>query len=128
MRPLLMITIIVLAMAFMLTACEKDRPAEKFGKKIDQTVEETKENAQQAKENIEGAVKTYVDDAVITAEVKAAIFNEPTLKTLQITVETFKGDVQLSGFVDSAQSVNKAGAVARNVNGVVSVKNDLVVK
>ncbi len=70
----------------------------------------------------------YVDDSVITAKVKAAIFNEPTLKTLQINVETFKGVVQLSGFVDSAQSVKKAGAVARNVNGVVSVKNDLVVK
>jgi hypothetical protein len=70
----------------------------------------------------------YVDDSVITAKVKAAIFNEPTLKTLQINVETFKGTVQLSGFVDSAQSVNKAGAVAGNVKGVVSVKNDLVVK
>lgn len=70
----------------------------------------------------------YVDDSVITVKVKAAIFNEPTLKTLQINVETFKGEVQLSGFVDSYQSVQKAGAVARNVNGVVSVKNDLVVK
>jgi osmotically-inducible protein OsmY len=70
----------------------------------------------------------YVDDAVITTKVKTAIFNEPTLKTMQINVETFKGDVQLSGFVDSAESVDKAEAVARNVNGVVSVKNDLVVK
>jgi len=70
----------------------------------------------------------YVDDSVITTKVKTAIFNEPTLKTLQINVETFKGDVQLSGFVDSAESVNKAEEVARNVNGVVSVKNDLVVK
>ena len=70
----------------------------------------------------------YVDDTVITTKVKAAIFNEPTLKTLQINVETFKGVVQLSGFVDSAHSVNKAGSVARNVNGVVSVRNDLVVK
>jgi osmotically-inducible protein OsmY len=47
---------------------------------------------------------------------------------MQINVETFKGDVQFSGFVDSAESVDKAEAVARNVNGVVSVKNDLVVK
>ncbi|GAB6194545.1 BON domain-containing protein [Desulfocastanea catecholica] len=70
----------------------------------------------------------YVDDTVITTKVKAAIFNEPTLKTLQINVETFKGVVQLSGFVDSTQSVDKAGSVARNVKGVVSVKNDLVVK
>ncbi|MDY0212695.1 MAG: BON domain-containing protein [Desulfuromonadaceae bacterium] len=70
----------------------------------------------------------YIDDSVITAKVKTAIFSEPTLKTLQITVVTFKGDVQLSGFVDSAQSAEKAGEVARGVNGVVSVKNDLVVK
>jgi osmotically-inducible protein OsmY len=70
----------------------------------------------------------YVDDSVITTKVKGAIFDEPTLKTLQINVKTFKGVVQLSGFVDSAQSVNKAGEVAGSVKGVVSVKNDLVVK
>ena len=70
----------------------------------------------------------YIDDSVITTKVKAAIFNEPTLKTLQINVETFKGEVLLSGFVDSAQSVKKAGEVAGSVNGVVSVKNNLVVK
>jgi hypothetical protein len=70
----------------------------------------------------------YVDDSVITTKVKAAIFNEATLKTLQINVETFKGEVQLSGFVDSAQSVKKAGEVAGSVNGVVSVRNNLIVK
>jgi osmotically-inducible protein OsmY len=70
----------------------------------------------------------YVDDSVITTKVKAAIFNDTTLKTLQINVETFKGVVQLSGFVDSAQSVKKAGEVAGRVEGVVSVKNDLIVK
>jgi len=70
----------------------------------------------------------YIDDSVITAKVKAAIFDEATLKTLQITVVTFKGEVQLSGFVDSAQNVRKAADVARSVNGVVSVKNDLIVK
>lgn len=70
----------------------------------------------------------YVDDSVITTKVKAAIFDDATLKTLQINVKTFKGIVQLSGFVDSAQSVTKAGEVAGSVNGVVSVKNDLVVK
>ena len=70
----------------------------------------------------------YVDDSVITTKVKAAIFNEPTLKVFQINVETFKGEVQLSGFVDSAQSVTKAGEVARSVKGVISVKNNLNVK
>jgi osmotically-inducible protein OsmY len=70
----------------------------------------------------------YIDNSVITTKVKTAIFNEPTLKSLQIKVESFKGEVQLSGFVDSPQSVTKAGEVARDVEGVVAVKNDLVVK
>jgi len=70
----------------------------------------------------------YIDDSVITTKVKAAIFNEPSLKVFQINVETFKGEVQLSGFVDSVQSVNKAGEVARSVKGVQSVKNNLIVK
>lgn len=70
----------------------------------------------------------YVDDTAITTKVKAAIFNEETLKTMQINVKTFKGVVQLSGFVDSAQSVKKAGEVARSVEHVIEVKNDLIVK
>lgn len=70
----------------------------------------------------------YLDDSVITTKVKAAIFDEATLKTMQINVKTFKGTVQLSGFVDSAQSVTKAGEVASSVKGVISVKNDLIVK
>jgi len=70
----------------------------------------------------------YIDDSAITTKVKAAIFNDPSLKVFQINVETFKGEVQLSGFVDSAQSVKKAGEVARGVNGVKSVKNNLIVK
>lgn len=70
----------------------------------------------------------YVDDTVITTKVKAAIFDESTLKTLQINVKTFKGVVQLSGFVDSAQSITKAGEVAGRVAGVKEVKNGLVVK
>ncbi len=70
----------------------------------------------------------YLDDSVITTKVKAAIFNEGSLKSLQINVETFRGEVQLSGFVDSPASVAKAGEVARNVQGVKSVKNNLIVK
>ena len=70
----------------------------------------------------------YVDDSVITSKVKAAIFNEPTLKSAEINVETFKGTVQLSGFVSSQAAINKAVAVARTVGGVSSVKNDMRVK
>lgn len=70
----------------------------------------------------------YIDDSVITAKVKAAIFNEPTLKATEINVETFKGEVQLSGFVSSQASMNKAVEVARSVKGVKSVKNDMRLK
>lgn len=70
----------------------------------------------------------YVDDTVVTTKVKAAIFNEPTLKSAEINVETFKGVVQLSGFVTSAAAESKAVEVARGVAGVKSVKNDMRLK
>jgi len=70
----------------------------------------------------------YVDDTVITAKVKAAVFNEPSLKSAEINVETFKGVVQLSGFVNSQADINKAVEVARSVRGVTSVKNDMRLK
>ncbi|MBK1891789.1 BON domain-containing protein [Undibacterium sp. 14-3-2] len=70
----------------------------------------------------------YMDDTFITTKVKAAILNEPTLKSREINVESFKGIVQLSGFVTSQHDVDKAIEVTRNVNGVKSVKNDMRIK
>ena len=70
----------------------------------------------------------YIDDSTITTKVKSAIFSDPSLKVFQINVETFKGEVQLSGSVDSDQMVKKAGEVARSVGGVKSVRNNLIVK
>ena len=70
----------------------------------------------------------YVDDSVITAKVKAAIFDDSTLKVNEINVETFKGVVQLSGFVKSQADIDKAVQVARGVAGVKSVKNDMRIK
>jgi osmotically-inducible protein OsmY len=70
----------------------------------------------------------YLDDTAITAKVKSAILTEPDLKVMQINVETFKGVVQLSGFVNSRESATRAANVARSVHGVKEVKNDLVVK
>jgi osmotically-inducible protein OsmY len=70
----------------------------------------------------------YVDDTVITGKVKAAIFNEPTLKSAEINVETFKGIVQLSGFVSSKVAADKAVEVTRTVAGVKSVKDDMRLK
>jgi osmotically-inducible protein OsmY len=70
----------------------------------------------------------YIDDSVITTKVKAAVLNEPSLKSAEINVETFKGVVQLSGFVGSQAAIDKAVEVARGVKGVQSVKNDMRIK
>jgi osmotically-inducible protein OsmY len=70
----------------------------------------------------------YVDDSVITTKVKTLLAGDDFLKSFQIGVETRKGIVQLSGFVNSQQAVDKAGQIARGVQGVTSVKNDLIVK
>ena len=70
----------------------------------------------------------YVDDTAITTKVKAAIFNEPTLKSAEVNVETFKGVVQLSGFVSSPDAKSTAVRVTRDVAGVKSVKDDMRVK
>lgn len=70
----------------------------------------------------------YVDDSAITTKVKAALVHDPIVKALQVDVTTFKGVVQLSGFVDTADQKAQAGSVAKTVAGVVEVKNNLVVK
>jgi hypothetical protein len=70
----------------------------------------------------------YVDDTVITTKVKAAILNEPGLKSAEINVETFKGTVQLSGFVKEQSDALRAGELARGVKGVQAVKNDIRMK
>ena len=70
----------------------------------------------------------YIDDTVITAKVKASLFNEPTIKASEINVETYKGDVQLSGFVANPNDATRAVEIARGVKGVTSVKNDVRVK
>lgn len=70
----------------------------------------------------------YMDDTGITAKVKAAIFNEATLKSAEINVETFKGVVQLSGFVGTQSDIDKAVSVTRAITGVRSVKNDMRLK
>lgn len=70
----------------------------------------------------------YIDDSFITGKVKAAILGDPQLKSAEINVETFKGVVQLSGFVTSRRDINKAIEDARSVKGVESVKNDMLIK
>jgi osmotically-inducible protein OsmY len=70
----------------------------------------------------------YVDDKVITAKVETALIGNENTKARQISVETYRGVVQLSGFVDSKQSKEAAEQVTRGVTGVIDVKNDLIVR
>jgi osmotically-inducible protein OsmY len=70
----------------------------------------------------------YVDDSVITTKVKSLLAEDDFLKSFQISVESFKGTVQLSGFVNSQKAVEKAGEIVRSVKGVRSLKNNLIVK
>jgi len=125
-----------------LAACDKQGPAETAGKQLDQTVEEAQakiseaadkvsEEADKASEKLAGQGDKAVvgmNDAEITAKVKAAIFAEPGLKTLQISVDTKKGVVTLSGSVDTQQNSDSARALAGAVSGVQEVKNRLMIK
>ncbi|WP_394754630.1 BON domain-containing protein [Crenothrix sp.] len=70
----------------------------------------------------------FFDDAVLTTKVKASILGDSRLKVLQIDVETYKGVVQLSGFVDTTDAANRAVELARRVRGVKMVNNSLIVK
>ena len=100
-----------------LAACDKPGPAETAGKKIDQTADAAGKKIGEVADKLgeklgEQGAKTgaAIDDAEITAKVKAAIFAEPGLKTLQISVDTVKGVVTLSGSVDSQPSSDRAKA------------------
>lgn len=117
------------------TACVDEAKAAESRDKADARVQrETSEASRPAREKSHKAASrhesagAYVDDSVITAKVKAAVLEESSLKSAEINVETNKGVVQLSGFVSSRASIDKAVEVARRVKGVQSVKNDMIVK
>lgn len=74
------------------------------------------------------ATGEYVDDAVITSRVKAAFAADPSVKATEVQVETFRGTVQLSGFVDSRESAQKAVQIARQVKGVKEVRNNTLLR
>ncbi|HKN05938.1 MAG TPA: BON domain-containing protein [Buttiauxella sp.] len=76
----------------------------------------------------EESTGNYIDDSAVTARVKSALLTEKSLKSSAISVETFKGRVQLSGFLTSTAEVNKAVSVTKAVKGVKTVENDLIVK
>ena len=70
----------------------------------------------------------YIDDSIITTKVKSLLATDDFLKSFQINVETYKGTVQLSGFANSQKAVDKAGEIVMSINGVKSIKNNLIVK
>ena len=137
MRVLENFKLIGISMLFVvgLTACEKPGPAETAGEKMDQTVDKAGTKMGEAVDKVgekmgEQSEKAAaaIDDAEITAKVKAAIFAEQGLKTLQIDVDTAQSVVTLNGTVDSQESSDKAKALASAVTGVKDVENRLVVK
>lgn len=133
------LTGIAILLAAGLVACNKPGPAETAGKKIDQAFENAGEKVGAATERVGEKLGAQVaktganlggamDDAEITARIKAAIFAEPGLKTLQISVDTVNGVVTLSGSVDSQSKSDTAKALAAAVEGVSKVENRLELK
>jgi len=129
-----------------LAACDQPGSAESAGKKLDQAIDDAREKisdtadsaAEKMSEQGDNASKALgeqgdkaavgINDAEITARVKAAIFAEPGLKSLQISVDTIKGVVNLSGSVDTQQNSETVSALASAVSGVRAVENHLMVK
>ena len=127
---------IALLLAVGIAACDGNSgPAERAGKQIDQSASEAGKKLGETVDkigqelNAQGAkTAVAVDDTEITTKVKAAIFAEPGLKTLQISVDTLKGVVALSGSVDTQQDSDRAKALAGAVAGVKEVNNRLLLK
>jgi hyperosmotically inducible protein len=126
---------ISLLLGVSLSACDKPGPAERAGKSIDKTtneavskISETVDKAGVSLANQGEKTGVAINDAEITTKVKAAVLAEPGLKSLQISVDTIKGVVTLSGSVDSQINSDMAKALAAAVSGVVKVENQLVLK
>lgn len=131
-KPTLLVASLLLALG--LNACDKPGPAEEAGKKLDQIVDDTGKKVGDTVDKIEKKMdeqgdKTAmaIDDTEITARVKAAILAEAGLKSLQISVDTVRGVVTLTGSVDSQGNSDKAGSLAGAVKDVSEVRNQLVV-
>lgn len=131
-KPTLIVASLLLALG--LNACDKPGPAEEAGKKLDQVVDDTGKKVGDTVDKVEkkmdeqGEKATQaIDDTEITTKVKAAILAESGLRSLQISVDTVKGIVTLTGSVDSQSNSDKAGSLAAAVKDVSEVRNQLVV-
>lgn len=131
-KPVLIAASLFLALG--LSACDKPGPAEKAGQKIDQVASDTSKKVGDTVDKVEQKMSEQgtktaqaFDDTEITTKIKAEILAEPGLKSLQISVDTIKGVVTLSGAVDSQATSDKARSIAAAVKGVKEVDNKLVV-
>ena len=125
---------VMLASLLGLAACKQDGPAgpaEKAGQKIDKAVDQAGKKIEKAGQTLSDTSKktgVYMDDAAITAKIKAEIASDPLLKVSEITVTTTNGMVKLTGLVDSSQSIDRALEITRSIKDVKSTENGLVVK
>ncbi len=121
--------VLYLALISGLAGCQDDGTAENVGQKIDTAAERTSQSLEKIGDTVADKAEQageYMDDAAITAKVKADILSDPLLKVAQIEVTTTDGVVKLSGTVDSQQSIDRAVQIARNLENVKSVENALV--
>lgn len=127
----ILISSFVLSFALGSVGCEQEGPAERVGQSIDRTAEKAGDKMEEAKEAASEKAEeagAYIDDAAITAKIKADFLADPMLKAFQIGVTTTDGVVTLSGEVDSQASIDSSQAIAGGVENVQSVRNELVVK
>lgn len=127
----LALAIVMLAAVLVLTHCRQESSSEKVSDKVDQLIEKTEKKVETLKEAAEKKVEgigVSVDDAAITAQIKAEILGDPLLKVAAIEVTTTGGVVRLQGGVNSQKSVDRAGEIAGNIKNVKSVDNLLAVK
>jgi hyperosmotically inducible periplasmic protein len=128
-----------IVLATLLLGCdrtpEQERQMDSMKESMGNSADKMKESASEATGNMkesmgemQDSADQYLDDAVITAQVKEKLVSDQTTKAYQISVETLNGTVQLSGFVQSADEKSQAGEIAAGVTGVKSVKNDLILK
>lgn len=123
--------IVFLSAVLGLAGCEREGTAEKAGQKIDQAAEKAGEKLESTRESLgekADSAGEYMDDSAITAKIKAGILSDPLLKVSQISVTTTNGVVNLSGVVDSKQSIDRAMEIARSNPNVKSVENSLVIQ
>jgi hyperosmotically inducible protein len=124
-------TIVICTLVLVLTGCQQDGPAEKAGEKVDQTLEDAGKKIGKVGDVMTDKAentKASLDDAAITARIKAAIINDPLLKVSEIKVATAGGIVQLGGTVSSQKSIDRAQEIAIGIKDVKVVQNSLVVK